>query len=432
MATIAGTLFLASWWTLHYGFFSRVQIIDTPTYQYYGDRMLRGDVPYKNFSVEYPPGALVAFLAPAIGNSPRAGQPISHGNPSQVRERYRRNFEFFMAACGLLAIALIAAALLILGASNGWMAAALALAALSPLLIGNVIVSRFDLWPTALAIAGLVAILAERRWLGFGLLGIATAAKIFPVVLVPVVCIWLWKREGKREVAAGLEIFGAVLVAAFLPFAIIAPGGIAHAIGGQIGRPLQIESLGAAVLVALHHLAGLHIVMKHGSGSDNLSGGGSEPLAVLQALLQIAAIVGVYCWFVRGEMSRDRLIRAGAGVLVAFIAFGKVLSPQYLIWLIPFIPLVRGKRGIAASSLLVSALVLTQLEFPSRYLDYSQHFALLPSVFVLLRDLVLVALFTLLLAPEPYRRQAFPSTFVAREPQAPKAPIRPGSSLPRK
>ena len=56
----------------------------------------------------------------------------------------------------------------------------------------------------------------------------------------------------------------------------------------------------------------------------------------------------------RGAPARDpeRLIRYSAAAVVAFVAFDKVLSPQFIIWLIPLVPLVGGRRGLVASALL--------------------------------------------------------------------------------
>jgi hypothetical protein len=68
-----------------------------------------------------------------------------------------------------------------------------------------------------------------------------------------------------------------------------------------------------------------------------------------------------------------------------------VLSPQFLIWLVPLVPLVLAPL---AAAVLVAALVLTQLWFPSRYWDYV---GLGPEAWLVLgRDLVLVALVVLL------------------------------------
>ena len=83
--------------------------------------------------------------------------------------------------------------------------------------------------------------------------------------------------------------------------------------------------------------------------------------------------------------------------MCAFVALGKVLSPQFLIWLIPLVPLVRGRRGLAATCLLTAALILTQVWFPQRYFDYALDGRL--AGVVVLRDLVLVALLGVLALP---------------------------------
>jgi len=60
-------------------------------------------------------------------------------------------------------------------------------------------------------------------------------------------------------------------------------------------------------------------------------------------------------------------------------------------------PLVVGRRGLAAATLLAAALVLTQLWFPYRYWELALQFGMLESWLVLVRDLVLVALLGVLL-----------------------------------
>ena len=92
-------------------------------------------------------------------------------------------------------------------------------------------------------------------------------------------------------------------------------------------------------------------------------------------------------------------MRASAAATVAFVAFGKVLSPQFLIWLIPLVPLVRGRRGLVAGGVLTVALIATQIWFPYRYWGLVLNFDVFVSWLVLARDLLLLALLAVLLWP---------------------------------
>src|SRR5207244_13256466 len=113
--------------------------------------------------------------------------------------------------------------------------------------------------------------------------------------------------------------------------------------GRQIPRPVQIGSLGAGFLLVAHQLFGvsLHVVT---ASSQNLAGSAADALAALSSTLQLTALVAVWVEFGRGRQDADRLVRASAAAAVAFVAFGKVFSPQYMIWLVPLVPLVRGRR----------------------------------------------------------------------------------------
>ncbi len=108
--------------------------------------------------------------------------------------------------------------------------------------------------------------------------------------------------------------------------------------------------------------------------------------------------------FARGPATATALVRASAAAVCAFVAFGKVLSPQFLIWLIPVVPLVRGRRGLWAGALLLAALVLTQVWFPFRYFRLALHFEAGLSWVLLARDLLLVSL-ALALVPPPHIRR---------------------------
>jgi hypothetical protein len=194
-----------------------------------------------------------------------------------------------------------------------------------------------------------------------------------------------------------------------LPFVALSPHGVWHSVTTQTSRPLQIETLGAGVLLVGHVVGGLGITMQSSHGSQNLAGRGPDALATVQTVLQAAALIVTWIWFGRGPATRERLVRASAAAVCGFIAFGKVLSPQFLIWLVPLVPLVRGRRGLAAGALLAAALVLTQLWFPFRYWDLVLHFRTFPSWLVLLRGFALVALFAVLSWPFGPRPRDSPS-----------------------
>src|SRR3954468_23554857 len=385
VALVALAVFGAAWALLNKGFYARDQIVDTPVYQGYGDAMLDGKVPYRDFKVEYPPAALPVFLLPAIGD---------HHDEAT----YRKHFERLMVFCGLLAVAGTALALISLGAGADRLLLALGFTALAPLALGSVILTRFDLWPTALMMLGLAAVIAGRNRTGLGVLGLAAAAKIFPVVVVPPALVYVWRRHGRREAVICGAVCAAVVAACFLPFAILSPGGIWDSLHRQADSAVQIESLGSSCLLVAHQLGAWTVHLNLSHGSQNQGGTLATTFAGIQSVLQAAVVIALWVAFARGPATGDRLVRYAAACVAAFIAFGKVLSPQFLIWLLPLVPLVRGRRGLAASGVLAVALVLTQVWFPIRYFDLVA-FDEFPSWVLLARDLVLVALVAVLTAP---------------------------------
>src|SRR5438067_2853727 len=204
-------LFLFCWGLVHLDLWSRHQIVDWPTYEHYGDAILhQGLVPYRDFAVEYPPGALVTFLL-----------PVAFGD-------YASAFAWQMAACGVVLVAVVAAIRV----------EAAFYVALAPVLAGSLILSRFDLWPALLTVAALGALLSGRHRLGWGLLGGAVAAKLWPFVLVPLALAWSYRAGRLRAALVGV----AVAAAAFVPFALLAPHGLWESVRGQASRPLQLES----------------------------------------------------------------------------------------------------------------------------------------------------------------------------------------------
>jgi hypothetical protein len=358
-------------------------VVDTPVYRYYGERIASGDVPYRDFRVEYPPGALVPFVLPALVTS--------------SQDAYDSVFRATMIAVLAAAAALIVLSLAALRASPRRIALSVGAFLVGTALLGPFILTRFDIFATTVTLAAVCAILYRRRILGPVLLGVAIATKIYPAVILPLLVARAWRREGRTEALRRLALTLAASLLVYLPFAIVSPDGVLRSIWRQLGRPLQIESLGAGALLALHHVFLMPLGWASSSGSQNLTGAVSTVAAGLTTLAGVAALALVWVRYARGEIESDeRFVRYAAAAVVAFVAFGKVVSPQFLMWLLGIVVLVQGRRGVAAMALLVAGCGLTRLWFPRSYWELVKQFDPTASWLVLVRDLVLVALFAVL------------------------------------
>ena len=360
-------------------------ISDTGVYQGYGERIVGGDLPYRDFVVEYPPGALVPFVLPAF--------------LSESRGAYDTAFLVLM----LVALAAIAALLVLsldaLDASAPRAVASVSAFLLGVALLGPFVLTRFDLYAAAVTLAAICAILRGRDRLGSVLLGVAIATKIYPAVLLPLLVTRVWRREGPAAALRGLGLTAGTAFAIYLPFAILAPEGVVRSVWRQVGRPLQIESLGSGVLLALHHAAGMPLAWASSSGSQNLTGTVATVASVITTLVGLAALVLVWVRFARGDTeSAACFARYSAAAIVAFVAFGKVVSPQFLVWLLAVVVLVPGRRGLGASGLLLASCVLTRMWFPRSYWELVKQFDPTASWLVLARDILLVGVFVVLIA----------------------------------
>jgi len=374
-------------------------VTDIPLYRTYGERIANGLVPYRDFGFEYPPGALPALVLPAL--------------VTDSLTAYRIVFAAEMALAGVIGVLLVADALRRLGRREEDRRVALTAIALLPLLLGGVILTRFDLLPAALVAGALVLLVAGRHEAGALVLGIGVAVKLYPAVLVPLAAVAAYRRGGSRALLATVALAAAPAVLLYLPFLVVGLDGVLDSFGRQLGRPLQIESLGAGILLALHHTLGISLEWASGSGSQNLTGGAADTLAVVQGLAQVIAVALVWIAFSRGAMTPERLVRYAAAAVVAFVALSKVLSPQFLVWLLLLVPLVGGARSRLALWLMALACLLTALWFPARYWELVREFDPLASWLVLTRGSTLVALLLVL-------------TWPAREP----APARSRSPVP--
>jgi len=351
-----------------------------------------GRVPYRDFFMEYPPGALAVFLpADALGSS-----------------HYNAVFKGLMALCGVATLFVVALLLARLDASKPRIWAGTLLFALSPIALGPIALNTYDAWPALLTIAALFLLLAGGAVAAFALLGVAFAAKVYPVVLLPPALVFLWRTSGRERVLRALAAFLGAAVILVLPFLVLAPHGLAESFRAQAGRSLQVESLAGSVLAVADRLGVYSATVVHRTGhavSYDLVGSLPDTLAVVSSVAQVLAVLAVTWLYFRGRDEARRLTAAFAAAIIGFLAFTRFFSPQYLVWVLPFAVLL----GPSAWALVALALVLAQLWF----FHYSDVFALGGYVWlVFARDLLVVALFAVVLVQ-----------LRAREPAEDKDPV---------
>ena len=383
LATLAAVAGLGLGVVLMSGLVGDPGISDVLVYERYGERIVDGDVPYRDFAVEYPPGSLVPFVLPALISAGTSGYEIA--------------FVALMAAALATICVLIVLSLQALGASSRRVAVSVGSFLLGAGLLGSFLLSRFDLYAAALTIAAVCAILHLRTTLGPVLLGLAIATKIYPAVILPLVATRAWKRDGPAAALRTVALSVGTAVVVYAPFAIVAPDGVARSVWRQVGRPLQIESLGSSVLLALHHAAGMPLGWASGSGSQNLTGTVAGVASGVTTVVGLAALALAWVRYARGDTEDlARFAQYAAAAVVAFVAFGKVLSPQFLVWVLAMVVIVPGRRGAVAIMLLILACGLTRLWFPRTYWELVKSFDPTSSWLLLARDVVLVALFAVL------------------------------------
>jgi predicted membrane-bound dolichyl-phosphate-mannose-protein mannosyltransferase len=389
------------------GIFGYLVISDISIYERFGDPLVRGQLPYRDFPLEYPPLALVVFGIPSLLRSPLGDIGA-----------YVRIFELLMVVCALLIVDGTAVVLRLVRATPRRTGLALGLIAASPLIVGPLALGHYDLWPAALTALAIAALVGGRGRIGSVLLALAILAKVYPLVLAPLALALVYRERGRREAAICLSLLVGVVVLVVVPFAALAPSGVLDAVVRQVNRPLQVESLGAAALFVAHAVVALPVQVVSNFGSQNLAGALPDTLAILESLALGTVLVGTWIWYVqRGAPDREAFLRSAAISVAAYVALGKVLSPQYLVWMIPLVPLVAGRRGAIASGLLVAACVLTQAYFPLHYFDLADRLDTGVAIIVLLRDLTLLGVLVTLAVPEavvaPVRRLERPARRVA-------------------
>jgi uncharacterized membrane protein len=279
---------------------------------YYNEGLSAGQVPYTGHKVEYP--VLIGGAMEAAAWLVRNVSPVIRGR------------EFFDVTVVLLAICAVIGVLATARAAGPDGRAQALMVALSPALILCAFIN-WDLIALALTALGLAAWSARRSgWAGV-LLGLAVAAKFYPLVVFGPLLLLCLRTGQLRAFARTLGAGVLVWLVVDLPVVIAAPSGWAWFYVFSQQRPAdwgsiwymfefyRVPLLGNSQLSVLNDLTAVFFAVA----------------CVAIALLALAA------------PRRPRLPQLCFLVLAAFLMTNKVWSPQYIIWLVPLAVLARPR-----------------------------------------------------------------------------------------
>ena len=353
--------------------------------------MRGGQIPYHDFASEYPPLALFSFLLPGLVTSNTAV--------------YSWLFAGEMMVFDLLALVMIADL-----ASRLKMSVKKTLTVYTLLIVatGPILLARYDILPAVLVLAALWAFVKGKNKLAWAVAALGFAAKIYPIIILPIFVIYQLKNRQYGRMIAGGAVFLGVTLITILPWIIIDAGGYWHSWTYHLERGLHSESTYGTTLLT-GQLMGLTTMQGALTfGSWNLSSPLADSLARMSFYISAAILLvvyGFYAWRLQRESENPRvglsesaaaqLLKYATIVVAVFMLTNKVFSAQYLAWLCPLIPLAADRRYFAPM-LFIAAGVLTQYVYPYNYIPFELGKAL-PVLVLTFRNLLLI-LMTVLIA----------------------------------
>lgn len=346
------------WLYAHHFYSASPPDADVGIFERYAGLIFRGQVPYQNFTMLYPPGAIPAFVLP--------------GQMAGIRDdaAYLAAFQTLMLGCGAIAACLSVITLGRLTTRTSDVLVATTLLVASPLLLGQVMVTRYDLWPTALTAGAMLCVILARYPAAAVLLGAGVVTKVFPIVLVLFVAAYVWRHAGRWQSALFVALTLGTIGIVFAQFLLASSDGVIHAMTEAFDRQLQIETIGASLLVIVHGLNGLPLVPSVAGGSNNLIGALPGMAIAIQSIALGLLLLIAWVRFVRGPGDARSLVLAAAAAVCLYVGLGRVVSDQYVIWLIPVVAMVPGGSGRIAAVWLAIILAASNWIYPNAYPAY--------------------------------------------------------------
>lgn len=344
---------------------------DVRIFEHYAGLTFTGTLGRTPFLSWYPPAALVPI-----------GLPLLAGiGPAYV-----------LALAAEMSIVAIAGLALVRSAADEsamrdapWLFALLCVVAI-PLFVW-----RYDLVPAVLTL-GAITLLSARSWGWAGVvIGLAAGMKVYAAPLGIVAIAWAWRQGGgaaARFAAGGFAASGIACAAAYLLFP---PASPLDLLNFTAARPLQVESTAGAMVGFVAAVGGPPAELRYSFGSFNIFSSLADPALtaarVLQPIVVGGTLIAAVAATLRGGLSGlGGVALASLAVLLAVIVSNRVLSAQYVVWILPLVPLATG----SVRRILVAAIVLTAATFPWLY-DGVVALDAWPMALVVVRNALLVA-----------------------------------------
>lgn len=351
---------------------------DVELYLEYADFMFEGNLPYRDFIVEYPPLSLLFLLIPRLFSANLAG--------------YADAFAVLIFAFALLGLFFTSRLSRKLELNHF---ATLGIYTLAFFLIGDIAINRFDVIPAVLSLGAVCYYLENKPRAAWFMLALGVLVKLYPAIIAPIFAIGHIRRREFRPLIKGMAVFCITGLAVTLPFFIASPEGFWRFIDFHSGRGLQIESSYASLLMLgdMLGLTGVEVVYTY--SSVDLKAAASDFLVAASTFITLAAVFACYCFYCRsffkGKDENVNLISYMIGALALLLVTSKIFSTQFVIWLYPFIPLLGNRMRHPAWIIFGIIALLTQYIFPYNYgelVDLRQ-----PAViFLILRNFLVLAL----------------------------------------
>jgi uncharacterized membrane protein len=362
----------------------------------YASKIAGGSLPYQDFTVEYPPAALIFFVLPRLAASTLSAYQLAFAVEILIFDilclflLYKISQHLKIRPLTTLTIYTV----LLLG-------------------IGPIIIYRYDLIPATMVLASLYFFSQQKYLPAWAILAAATMTKIYPAIIAPLFLIYLITQHHYREIRRGIGTFALTLVILILPGLLIEPAGFWNSFNLQMQRGLHAETTYAALLL-LGQTLGLNHVSIQVSGPTPLSINAVSELANTLAKIALPLMVlalGLIYWIyyrrrraalsapTESQEDLSNLIPFSFLAILVFMLTNNVFSPQYLIWLLPFVCVIVRPRHIPWIAF-AGVTILTYYLYPMHYNSFMRED---PTMIYILcaRNLLLIGLAVFMLVWKP-------------------------------